>query len=383
MNSEIRKLFPATQNYVYLNSASVAPLPVTAVEAVRRQLLDVSENGAEHYAEWIDTKKRARQLIADNLGVGPAEIAFMRNTSDALAAVANGYFAARPEITEGANIVSFAGEFPANYYPWRAIRDRLGVELRLCRESDGRVDPDELISLIDTRTAIVAISAVQFDSGFQSDLSLISAELKKRAGDASLLVVDVIQAFGARAFDIPRLGVDAVAGASHKWLCAPEGCGFLYVSKAARELIEPVYTGWMSVTEPWDFLDREQPLKPNALAWETGTGCSALFYGLEASLKLLTDVGMDNIAAYLERLSDQLCEMLAGTNYEIISSRRAGEKSQIVCIRHRGGRDANSIAAELAERKIIVSARNGRLRIAPHFFNDESDLDRLLAALPK
>ncbi|MFH4233496.1 aminotransferase class V-fold PLP-dependent enzyme, partial [Acinetobacter baumannii] len=91
---------------------------------------------------------------------------------------------------EGANIVSFAGEFPANYYPWRAIRDRLGVELRLCRESDGRVDPDELISLIDTRTAIVAISAVQFDSGFQSDLSLISAELKKRAGDASLLVVD-------------------------------------------------------------------------------------------------------------------------------------------------------------------------------------------------
>lgn len=382
MNPEIRKLFPAAEKYVYLNSAAVAPLPVTAVEAVRSQLLDVSGHGAQHYADWIETKQRARRLLAQSLGVEPSEIAFMRNTSDALAAVAAGFWASR-EKTEGENIVSFAGEFPANYYPWRSIRDRFGVELRLCPESDGRIDLDELMSLIDDRTAIVAISAVQFDSGFRADLGRISAELKRRSGGRSLMVVDVIQALGATKFDLPALGVDIAAGASHKWLCAPEGCGFLYVSQQVRDFLTPVSPGWMSVNEPWDFADRNQPLKPNALAWESGTGCSSLFYGLEASLKLLAEVGMDNINQYLEKLSDQLCEMLAGTDYEVISSRKVGEKSQIVCLRHRGGRDANAIAADLAEKQIIVSARNGRLRIAPHFFNNESDIDRLVAALPK
>lgn len=382
MNPDIRNLFPATRTYAYLNSAAVAPLPLPAVEAVRQQLEDVSQHGVSHYADWINTKKRARKLLADNLGVEANDIAFMRNTSDALAAVANGYWAAAGELPPGTNIVSFAGEFPANYYPWRAIRDRYGAELRLCGERDGRVDVDELISMIDGSTAIVAISAVQFDSGFRADLQQISAELKNRAGERSLMVVDVIQAFGAMDFNIPQLGVDVVAGASHKWLCAPEGCGFLYLSETARNLVAPIFTGWMSVNEPWDFMDRDQPLKSDTLAWESGTGCSALFYGLEASLKLLTEVGMANIATYLGRLTDQLCEMLAGTNYEVISSRREGEKSQIVCIRHRGGLDSDRIAAELAEKKVIVSSRNGRLRIAPHFFNDESDLERLLDALP-
>ncbi|MER3632920.1 MAG: hypothetical protein C4325_12845 [Blastocatellia bacterium] len=382
MNPEIRKLFPATEKYVYLNSAAVAPLPITTVEAVLRQLKDVSSHGAEHYSDWIETKQRARALLAQNLGVNPSEIAFMRNTSDALAAVAAGFWAERDRLA-GENIVSFLGEFPANYYPWRSVRDRLGIELRLCRERGGGVDVDELISLIDDRTAIVAISAIQFDSGFRSDLGRISAELKKRSGGRSLMVVDVIQALGATKFDMPSIGVDIVAGASHKWLCAPEGCGFLYISQDIRDSLTPLSPGWMSVIEPWNFSDRDQPLKSDALAWESGTGCSSLFYGLEESLKLLTEVGMDKIAAYLERLTDQLCEMLAGTDYEVISSRRPGEKSQIVCLRHRGGREAGAIASELADKQIIVSARNGRLRVAPHFFNNESDLDRLVSALPR
>ena len=134
MNQAIRNLFPATQKYNYLNSAAVSPIPSVAVEAVLSQLRDVSENGSINYVEWIATKDRARALIAEMLGVKAEQIAFLRNTSDGFASVANGL-----DWQKGDNIVSFEHEFPANFYAWRMVRDRFGVELRLCPERDGRI----------------------------------------------------------------------------------------------------------------------------------------------------------------------------------------------------------------------------------------------------
>lgn len=374
MNTEIRSQFPVLERYVYLNSAAVAPIPRTAIEAVTEQLSDVASHGSEHYLEWIATKDRARAILAGNLNVRPEQIAFMRNTSDGLAAVANGI-----AWKSGDNIVSFEDEFPSNFYPWRMARDRFGVELRLCPERDGRIDLDEFIGLIDSNTRLVAVSAVQFASGFQADLERIGKAA--RAVDA-LFAVDIIQALGARAFDLPAQYVDIASGASHKWLCAPEGCGILYVSDRAREMLEPSLVGWISVETPWDFADREQPFKPNALAYESGTGASSLFYGLEQSLTLLNEVGLGKIEKYLEDLTDELCDSLAGKNYRILSSRTPGEKSAIVCIQHANGLHPNEIAKRLQEQNIIVSPRNDRLRIAPHFFNNREDIDRLIEALP-
>ena len=374
MNEKIRALFPAAEIYTYLNSAAVAPIPTVSVEAVHRQLKDVSENGTVNYQDWINTKNRARDLAAKMLNVRAEQIAFMRNTSDGISSVANGL-----KWQKGDNIVSFLREFPANFYPWRRIRDAFGVELRLCPERNGRIDLDEFIGLIDEKTKVVAISAVQFASGFRADLKRIGQEAQKR--DA-LFVVDIIQGFGAIPFDLPAQMVDAAAGASHKWLCSPEGSGILYLSDRARERIEPTLVGWISVEEPWIFEDLEQDFKPNALAWESGTGGSALFYGLEQSLKLLDETGLKNIAEYLEDLTDYLCELLMGKNYEIISSREKGEKSQIVCIKHRGSLTSNEIAKQLEKEKIIVSPRGDRLRIAPHFFNNREDIEKLIEALP-
>ena len=374
MNDSIRSLFPATQKYTYLNSAAVSPLPTTAVEAVRSQLEDVSMNGVAHYLDWVATKNRARALIAGMVNVAPETIAFMRNTSDGFAAVASGI-----EWKAGDNIVSFENEFPANYYAWRRVRDRFGVELRMAPEHDGRIDMDELVSLIDQNTKVVAISAVQYASGFTADLERIAGAA--HAVDA-LVAVDMIQALGGRGFDFPALGVDIASGASHKWLCAPEGCGILYVSENARDRVDPTFVGWISVETPWNFEDREQPFRPNALAWESGTGCSSLFYGLEQSAKLLTDIGLGKIQAYLEELTDYLCELLAGKSYEIVSSRTPGEKSSIVCIRHQNGLECNDIAKTLEEENIVVSPRYDRLRISPHCYNNREDIERLVAALP-
>lgn len=374
MNEEIRNLFPALKKYAYLNSAAVAPLPSVTVEAVNKQLRDVSENGTVNYTDWIETKTRARTLIAEMLKVKPEQIAFMRNTSDGFSTVADGI-----DWAEGENIVTFAKEFPANFYAWRRIRDLYGVELRLCPERDGRIDLDEFVSLIDGNTRLVSISAVQFASGYRADLERIGKVA--RENDA-LFAVDIIQAFGTMPFDLPAQYVDIAAGASHKWLCSPEGCGILYLSDRARERIQPPLVGWISVEEPWDFEDYEQNWKPNALAWETGTGCASLYYGLEQSLKLLNEAGAEQIQNYLEDLSDYLCELLAGKNYELVSSREKSEKSQIVCLKPLGDLSSSKIAERLQNENIVVSPRGERLRIAPHFFNNREDIERFIEILP-
>lgn len=374
MKQQIRNMFPALKKYTYLNSAAIAPLPTISVEAVNHQLRDVSENGSANYVDWIKTKERARALVAEMLKVKSEQIAFMRNTSDGLSTVAAGL-----DWAEGENIVTFAREFPSNFYCWRKLRDTFGIELRTCPERDGRIDLDEFISLIDGNTRIVSISAVQFASGYRADLERIGRAA--RDNDA-LFAVDIIQGFGAMPFDLPAQYVDIAAGASHKWLCSPQGGGFLYLSDKAREIIEPPLVGWISVEEPWNFDDYEQGWKPNALAWETGTDASALFYGLEQSLRLLNETGAENIENHLAELSDYLCELLAGKNYDIISSRAKGEKSQIVCLKHRGDFTSNEIAEHLQNENIIVSPRGERLRIAPHFFNNPEDIERLIEILP-
>ncbi len=374
MNENIRRLFPATEKYTYLNSAAISPMPITAVEAVYKQLKEVSNNGSTSFPNWIDTKNRARALVAKMLNVKSEQIAFMRNTSDGFATVANGM-----KWEKGDNIVTFAKEFPANFYAWRRIRDEFGVELRLCEERDGRIDLDEFISSIDENTKLVSISAIQFGSGFRADLERIGNAARKF--DA-LFAADIIQGFGAQKFDLPAQNVDIASGASHKWLCAPEGCGILYLSDRARERIKPTLVGWISVETPWDFNDFEQDYKPNALAWETGTGCSSLFYGLEESLKLLDETGAEKISKHLEELTDYLCELVAGKDYDIISSRLEGEKSQIVCIKHRGGLHCEKIAENLQNRNIIVSPRGDRLRIAPHFYNIKEEIEVLVENLP-
>jgi selenocysteine lyase/cysteine desulfurase len=374
MNQAIRSLFPAAQKYTYLNSAAVAPLPTVAVKAVTSQLEDASNNGSINMDSWCATKNRARGLVAEMLGVRSEEIAFMRNTSDGFSGVAAGM-----KWRKGDNIVTFSREFPANFYPWRMLRDNFGVEIRVCEEKDGRIDSDELVALIDANTRLVSISAVQYSTGFRIDLERIGKAARK--WDA-LFAVDIIQAFGVLPFDLPAQFVDIASGASYKWLCSPEGCGIFYLGERATGRVKPNCAGWQSVGKPWDFDDLEQDFKPNSLAWETGMGGSALFYGLEQSLKLLSESGAEKIASYLEELTDFLCEILPTERYEIVSSRSKGEKSQIVCIENRKGFSSNVVAEHLRRENIIVSPRGSRIRIAPHFFNNWEDIEKLVENLP-
>lgn len=374
MNDELRALFPVTRSFNYLNHAAVAPPPTPTIAAVESQLRDVNANGSLHYREWMATKERARQLIATMIGARPEQVAFLRNTSDGLSSVANGL-----RWQPGDNLVTFSNEFPSNFYPWRRLRDMLGVELRVCEERNGRIDLSELVSLIDARTRVVAISQVQYASGFRADLERIGQAARRQ--DA-LLVVDIIQSLGVIPIDVESELIDVAAAAGHKWLLTPEGIGLLYLSDRARSRIEPTLVGWVSVLNPEDYNNFAQEWNKGALAWESGTGPSALFYGLEVSLRLLTETGVARIEKYLEGLTDHLCERLANSKYEVVSARAPGEKSQIVCIRHKDGISPMSLYNHLRERHIITAPRGDRLRVSPHLYNTLKEIDALIDSLP-
>src|SRR5829696_4915671 len=374
MTPELRALFPITERAIYFNHAAISPPPIPTVRAVEAQLRDVHENGSTNFRNWLAVKEQARELLANLLGARAEQIAFMRNTSDALSTVANGL-----NWHSGDNIVTFSREFPSNIYPWLRLREAFGVEVRMCEEREGRIDLSELESLIDHKTRVVAISHVQYASGFRVDLERLGRAARRH--DA-LFVVDAIQALGVVPTDVEAELIDVAAGASHKWLLAPEGVGYLYFSDRARERIQPTLVGWTSVPDPDDYLNFEQGWNRGALAWETGTGPAALLHGFQASLQLLSRYGVRNIANYLEELTDYLCERLRGKKYEVVSSRAPGEKSQIVCIRHLDGLSAMSLYQHLNIRNIVTAPRGDRLRIAPHFYNTTAEVDEFIEALP-
>lgn len=374
MNENLRQLFPITNEWVYMNHASCSPPPVTAIEAMNAQLHDVQLNGSLNYKQWVAAKENCRKLTAGLINVRPEQIAFLRNTSDGLSCIANGM-----KWQTGENIVTFQNEFPSNIYPWRRIRDAYGVELRFCPERDGRIDLDEFCSLIDEKTRLVTISAVQYASGFRADLRKIGEAA--RAVDA-LFVADVIQAMGVNPLDAELDLFDAAAGGFHKWMLSPEGIAFLYLSDRARARVEPTLVGWISVAHHERFDDIEQDYKAGTLPWETGTFASSLFFAVEQCLKIFHEYGVEKINAYLLELTDYLCENINRDDYEIVSSRRDGEKSQIVCLRSKKGITAYEVAKHLQREKVIVIPRGDKVRVSPHLYNTKSDIDKLIAALP-
>jgi cysteine desulfurase/selenocysteine lyase len=222
MNEQIRALFPVTKKYVYMNHSAVCPLSARVQAAMTRLVDDVTEHGAVHYDQWCAEYERVRSSAARLVSARPHEIAFMRNTSDGLSAIANGI-----DWREGDNVVTSNVEFPSNIYPWMRLGRERGITLKMAKERDGRIDIDELLSLVDGRTRVVAISWVQFASGYRSNLAQIGRFCRERD---IVFVVDAIQGLGALELDVENDCVDAFAADAHKYLLGPEGIALLYVS---------------------------------------------------------------------------------------------------------------------------------------------------------
>ncbi len=373
MNEEIRKLFPVTQNYVYLNHAAVAPLSLPVYERMEQHARDLLEHGLVHFRKWATAVGQVRQLAARLINARPHEIGFAPNTSSGLGFIANGI-----EWRAGDNVVTADCEFPANVYPWLRLKRECGVEVRMARERDGRLETEEILSLIDARTRVVALSFVEFASGFRNDLRAIGRYCRERD---VLFVVDAIQGLGALSLDVERDAVDALSADAHKFLLGPDGCALFYLSERAIERVRPTLVGWTSVQDPYDFSSYEQEYAIGARRFEPGALNTAGVVGLGAAIELFLQIGVEQIENYLLELGDYLCERLEERGYRIVSSRREGEKSAVICCQH-DRHSASDLHHQLNEQRIITTPRLGRLRISPHFYNVREEIDRLIEALP-
>ncbi len=379
--AEIRALWPGASKVRYFNAASQALLPVPVADAVRRTLDRWVEGGIHAWPEDMREVEGARSLLARLVGADPRDVAFTANTADAVARVALGL-----GLREGDEIVLSDLEYPANVYPWTTR----GARLRLVPSSGGRVDPERLVDAIGPRTRVLALSMVQFSSGFRSDLAPLGEACRRRG---VLFFVDVIQGLGVFPVDMRAMGIGALAGEGRKWLAAPPGTGFLAVGPEWIARIRPSSIGAMSVSPDFGMLgwvprvaregdlDLDPVYREGAGRYEAGYYNVAGLAGLAAALALHRSIGPETVRSRVEARVDEIVRGVESLGLPVFGPRAREERSGIVSIEVAG--DAEVWRRQLAGAGISVGVRDGRLRAAPHVYNEGRDVEALLEALDR
>jgi selenocysteine lyase/cysteine desulfurase len=363
--------FPVAQRWAYLDHAGVAPLPRRSGDALRRWTADQVANGVVNWPAWAEEVETIRQLAASLLNAGGDEIAFVGSTTQGIGLVAEGF-----PWRDGDSVVIPAEEYPSNIYPWMNLADR-GVSVRLVPTRAGRIWPEDLVEAMDHTTRVLAISHVEFASGFRNDLDVL-VEICKSRGIA--LCVDAIQGFGALPIDVRRTPIDFLAADGHKWLLSPEGAGLLYVRRDWINRLRATGVGWHSVVGSYNAPEIEFRLKPGAERWEGGSFNMAGLQALGASLGLLREIGMDLVSRRVLDRASAARELAARADWRVTGWLRLEDCAGIVALEH-DLVPAEQAAHALRERGIAVCARRGKLRISPHIYNNNDDLERLFDAL--
>jgi selenocysteine lyase/cysteine desulfurase len=365
-----RDEFPVTARCVYFDHAGVAPVSRRVAEAVSAFIADARDFGRLHYPAWEGRAETVRVAAARLLGAATEEVAFVASTSDGLSTIATAVNWRR-----GDSVIAVDGEFPANVYPWWALAP-IGVETRLAEVVDGRLTVDAIAKLLDRTTRVVSVSAVDFATGQRRPLAAIG-ELCRRHD--MLFCVDGIQALGALRVDVEREGIDALAADGHKWLCAPEGCGVLYVSRRWLDRLQPQRIGWKSVVDHSRYLPYHFELKTDAQKFECGSLNFLAIHALGAALDLTFDVGVDAIEERVLHVSGLLRDALTARGLTLVSPDAFGERSGITTVRT--PEDPEKVVRRLREAGVLASPRGGGVRFSPHFYCNEDDVSRCLDAL--
>jgi selenocysteine lyase/cysteine desulfurase len=366
-----RREFPVTRSWVYLDHAAVAPLPRRSAAMIREWADEQERNGVIHWPQWEEKLERIRDGVAAFIGADRDEIAFVNSTTHGIGIIAEGF-----PWRDGDSVVIPAEEYPSNIYPWMNLASR-GVSVRLVPTREGRICPEDLAGAIDGTTRVLAISHVEFSSGFRNDLDLL-AELCHGRGVA--LFVDAIQGLGPLTIDVRRTPIDFLAADGHKWLLGPEGAGLLYVRRDWIERLRPIGVGWHSVVGSYNSPEIDFQLKPGAQRWEGGSFNMPGIQAFGASLGLLRELGAEAVSRRILDRAAEVRELAAEAGWRVTGSRRPEDLSGIVAIEH-DDLPPGEAAARLRRQGIAASARRGRLRFSPHVYNDQDDLTRLGEAL--
>jgi len=278
--------------------------------------------------------------------------------------------------------VTLADEFPSNVYPWFNLASR-GVETRrVPTNASGQLELDRLAEACDERTRIVTVSWVGFATGYRQDVRRISEIAHERG---ALVFLDGIQGLGGFPLDVNEAGIDFMAADGHKWMLGPEGAGMAYIRREHLEKLRPLGVGWHSVLPGQDFTHIELNLRPTAARYEGGSQNTAGMLAFGASLELLNGLGTENVAAAVLDITDRACERLLEIGAQIVSDRRAehrgGEQRSGIVAFEMPGRDPMALKRHAMRHEVVFGCRAGRLRISPHAYNNEEDLERLIEAL--
>jgi selenocysteine lyase/cysteine desulfurase len=369
----LRDEFPITRNFNFQNHAAVSPVSRRAAAAAR-EYLQQAEEYAYLRGAFYKHADRVRAKFASLIAAHPDEVTFCKNTSEGLSMVANGL-----SWQTGDNVVTTNAEFPANIYPWQALRPR-GVQVRMVFEEDGRIPIERLLESIDNRTRLVAVSSVQYASGFRTDLATLGEYCQSKG---VLLCVDAIQSLGVLPINVRAMKIDFLAADGHKWLCAPEGAGIFYVRRELQGHLRPTTIGWMSMKEPTHFDKYQFEFADSAKRYDSGCYNLAGLYALGGAVDLVQEIGIEQLSHRLLYLTDRLAHGVRDKGYRVVSSREPHEASGIVAF-FSDLHEPNEVQQHLqAEHRIVIAVRRGRLRASPHVYNTEQEIDQLIECLPR
>ncbi|MGQ9538408.1 MAG: aminotransferase class V-fold PLP-dependent enzyme [Candidatus Bathycorpusculaceae bacterium] len=368
---KIRELFPIVKNKIFLNHAAQSPLPKPVADAMHKYIEDFSNFGTSA----LELNDLGKALFAKLIGAKPEEIALVENTSVGLNIAANVL-----RYPPGSKVVTTDLEYPSVVYPW--LRESLGVKIQYVKNVDGKILLEDVEKAVDDKTVAVAVSHVEYVNGFRNDLKALS-EIAHNHG--AVLIVDAVQSAGVIPIDVKRDNADFLTAACYKWLLGPPGAAYLYVKEELIADFEPPYVGWASVKQEifetvdfWNIWSLRLP--ENASRFEVGTPSTVSFVGAAAALKMLLQFGIQNIENRVIKLTDRLIKSARASGFELQTPEEKPYRSGIVNIKTD---NAQQIVDELRRKGIVVSARAHGIRVSPHFYNTDKEIDTLMEMIGK
>ncbi len=379
-----RRLFPDLEAPYYLNHAAISPPSIPVRQAAASALEDYARRGAGAFVTYLEQRQRLKGKLARLIGARAEDVALSPNTTRGVIDVALCF-----PWEKGDRVVCFDGEFPANVTPWQRAAELFGLEVVMVSLSAFAEGSGAGLAALDRalepRARLVAVSAVEFQSGLRMPLEAIAARAHARGAQ---LFVDGVQAVGATPIDVVKMGVDYLAAGSHKWLMGPEGGGLLYVSPERVSALKPNVAGWLSHEEPVDFLMRgggllryDKPIRRRADLVEGGNCNTAGLVGLEAAVDLIEQIGVPAIFAHALAYDDALEAGLVARGFTSRRSKETALRSAILSVSPPAGLSVIDLQRLLGNRGVACSTPDGLLRFAPHWPNHLNEIHGVLAAV--
>jgi cysteine desulfurase / selenocysteine lyase len=365
---KIRKDFPVTKSYTYLANAAISPIPTPVAQETLRFYDSMLNHAGTLWPDWIEKMEQARQIYARFINASSDEVGFTHSTSEGMNIIAH-------MLSAKGSVISNELEFPSSILPWI----NRGSYVHFVKAKNGRILKQDISDAISTKTKSVVISHVQYSTGFRQDLADLS-ELTRKHG--LYLVVNSTQSLGAVRFDVKDFGVDFMASNGHKWILSSFGVGTIFIKREYLEDVAEFHPPFYSQLgqKQRDVYDNSKiDMSATASRFELGSPHFSNILSLKAAIEYLSKIGITNIERRILTLTSYLVEKLHELDLDIISPLEEEKmRSGIIVFKMP---DALEIVRKLEEKRIIVSARGGGIRVSPHFYNNEEDVDILIRAL--